>query len=212
MSRGSEVDAGAFSDWLRAMRAVLRDEQGADVPCGDCVGCCVSSYPIPLRPSDVVAQEQVPEQFVLHGPHRPGHMLMGYRDDGTCPFLSDRSCSIYGERPQSCRDYDCRIYAATGLLPAGERPLISARVQAWRFAYPRDTDHCEQAAVLQAAQFLCAWSDRFPAGMRAGTPTATAVLAIKTYEVFMDHGECAVETRTAQLIAAARRFDRHADD
>jgi hypothetical protein len=212
MSSASETDAGPFSAWLFAMRAVLRDEQDADVPCGECVGCCVSSYPIPLRPADTVAQEQVPEEFVLNGPVRPGHVLMGFRGDGSCPFLAARACSIYAHRPQTCRDYDCRIFAAAGLVPAGDRPVISTRVRAWRFTYPCAGDRFEQEAVLQAARFICAWSHRFPAGMRAGTPTATAVLAIKTYDLFMDHGECSVETRVAQLVASARRFDRRADD
>ena len=134
MTSAAEFDAGPFSDWLQAMRAVLRDEQHADVPCGDCVGCCVSSYPIPLRPSDRVAQEQVPEQYLLDAPGgKPGHLLMGFRDDGSCPFLVSRSCSIYADRPQTCRDYDCRIYAAAGLVPDGDRTAIERRVREWEF-------------------------------------------------------------------------------
>ena len=71
------VDAGSFGEWLAAMRAVLRGERDADVPCGDCIGCCVSSYPIPLRPEDVRARAEVPEQFLL-GLGRVGRAL----DDG----------------------------------------------------------------------------------------------------------------------------------
>jgi Fe-S-cluster containining protein len=208
VERAGVIDAGPFSDWLQAMRAVLRDEQHADVPCGDCVGCCVSSYPIPLRPADRVAQEQVPEQYLLNAPrHSSGHLLMGFRDDGSCPFLVSRSCSIYSERPQTCRDYDCRIFTATGQLPAGDRPIINERVQAWRFTYPRVRDRLEQAAVVQASLFIQSHPQCFPATLRAGTPTANAVLAIKSYEVFLELDDRAVADRALQLLAMVRRFD-----
>lgn len=209
-----EVDAGPFSDWLHAMRAVLRDEQDANVPCGDCVGCCVSSYPIPLRPSDRLAQEQVPEEFVLHAPMKPGHMLMGFRDDGSCPFLCAGACSIYRDRPQTCRDYDCRIFAAAGQVPAGQRPIIRERVMAWRFTYPANEDLQDAAAVRRAAEFIDAFKDRFPVEMRVGTPVATAIVAVKSYELFLDQGvqppqgSAGVAARIAQIAAAVLAFDR----
>jgi len=146
------IDAGAFSQWLAEMRAVLRGERDADVPCGDCVGCCVSSYPILLRLGDKLAREQVPEERLI-GPARAGERwLMGYRDDGSCPFLLEHRCSIYTDRPQTCRDYDCRIYAAAGLVPDGSRPVIAARVRAWKFDYASDQDRREAQAVSQAAR------------------------------------------------------------
>jgi hypothetical protein len=139
----ARVAAGAFGEWLAAMRRVLRGEQDADVPCGSCVGCCVSSYPIPLRPEDELARTQVPEQWLL-GPARAGERwLMGFREDGSCPFLSQRCCSIYAGRPQTCRDYDCRIYAAAGLLPDGGRPVIAERVGAWEFGFSSRQDNAD---------------------------------------------------------------------
>lgn len=208
------LDAGPFSDWLRAMRAVLRDEQGAAVPCGDCVGCCVSSYPIPLRPGDLVARQRVPEGFLLPVPGRsPENLLMGFREDGTCPFLDSRACTIYADRPQTCRDYDCRIFAATGLEPAGERPVIRERVRAWRFSYPGDADRAAQSAVQRAARFIRDQCAGFPPQLRAGQPTATAVLAIKCYEVFMapergSTSDLPPAAGIAAVLAAVRAFDR----
>jgi uncharacterized protein len=209
------ISAGSFGQWLRAMRAVLRDEQDADVPCGDCVGCCVSSYPIPLRPGDAVARAQVPEQYLLPAEGRaPERLLMGFREDGSCPFLAQHSCSIYADRPQTCRDYDCRIYTATGLAAAGERPVIAARVRRWRFTYVSAADQSAQAALLQGAQFIQTWRSRFPAAMRAGQPTATAVLAIKTYEVFLEQPDAncdaAVIALVSRVVNAARAFDTRA--
>ena len=55
MTTTSLRPAGHFGTWLSEMRAVLKGERHADVPCDGCVGCCVSSYAIPLRPADKVA-------------------------------------------------------------------------------------------------------------------------------------------------------------
>lgn len=192
------------------MRAVLRGEQAADVPCGDCVGCCVSSYPIPLRPSDRVAMERVPPEH-LHLPRDPGGSLarMGYREDGSCPMLRAGKCTIYSDRPQTCRDYDCRIYAAAGLLPDGERPVISERVLAWKFRFDSERERIDAAAVQRAAQFIRAQREKFPQAMRAGSATAAAVLAVKVFHLFLaeDAALEPVEQLLPRVIEAARAFD-----
>lgn len=205
------IDAGVFGEWLREMRAVLRGERDANVPCGSCIGCCVSSYPIPLRPGDKLAREQVPEQRLI-GPARPGERwLMGYQEDGSCPFLVEHRCSIYAHRPQTCRDYDCRIYAAAGFAPDGDRPVIAARVAEWAFSFPSDQDRDEADAVKRAAQFIRTNSVLFPAGMRAGSATAAAVLAVKSYQVFLSGAELRSSQELAQrVICAARVFDEEA--
>lgn len=195
------------------MRAVLRGQRDADVPCGDCVGCCVSSYPIPLREGDYVARSRLPKQFVIVSPELPGQTFMGFRDDGSCPMYVDSRCSIYADRPQTCRDYDCRIYTATGLLPAGNRGIINQRITTWKFSCDDEQDRVASGAVLRAAQFIRAHSAKFPAGMRAGSPTATAVLAVKTYGVFLDDrigsdaGPVAADKLVLRVIESAREFD-----
>jgi Fe-S-cluster containining protein len=209
----TDVAAGPFGAWLDDMRAVLRGERIADVPCGDCVGCCVSSYPIPLRSTDRVALERVPAGH-LHLPMASGGGLarMGYREDGSCPMLSTAGCSIYNDRPQTCRDYDCRIYAAAGVLPDGQRPIIQARVLAWQFTCANAEEAAKAAAVRRAAEFIRLRSAQFPAAMRAGSATAAAVLAVKTYGMFMDadlapgNGE-SDQQAVQRMVAAARAFD-----
>jgi hypothetical protein len=206
----SRIDAGPFGEWLAAMRAVLRGERDADVPCGDCVGCCVSSYPIPLRPRDEVARAQVPEQMLI-GAALPGRdWLMGYRDDGSCPFFAACSCSIYAHRPQTCRDYDCRIYAATGLLPDGNRPLIQQRVRSWQFECDSAADRAAAAAVRSSAQFIREHAGLFPPRMRAASATAASVLAVKTYEIFLsaETAETAPDETVRRVIGSAAAFDR----
>jgi uncharacterized protein len=194
------------------MRAVLRGQRDADVPCGDCVGCCVSSYPIPLREGDYVARSRLPAQFAIVSPELPGRTFMGFRDDGSCPMYVDSKCSIYTDRPQTCRDYDCRIYAAAGLLPAGERSIINQRVSAWKFNCDEERDRLASEAVFRAAQFIQAHSQKFPPAMRAASPTATAVLAVKTYGVFMQEStgadaELTAESLVLRVIECAREFD-----
>ncbi len=200
-------NAGDFDEWLAGMRAVLRGEAVADVPCAGCVGCCVSSYPIPLRPADRVALEQVPDRYLQFRPGDAARML--HRDDGTCPMLAAGRCSIYAVRPQTCRDYDCRIYAAAGLVPDGERPVISGRVREWRFAITDQAAGARLAAVRRAAQFIRSNAPLFPAEIRAHSATAAAVLAVKVHELFADKGAAGPVVEIVQAILdAAREFDR----
>ncbi|MEO6080652.1 MAG: YkgJ family cysteine cluster protein [Steroidobacteraceae bacterium] len=215
-TRLAGISAGNFGEWLEVMRAVLRGERDADVPCGDCVGCCVSSYPIPLRPTDHVALQQVPARHLrLPADSTAGLARMGYREDGSCPLLCAGACSIYNDRPQTCRDYDCRIYAAAELMPDGERPVIHQRVSAWRFEFISPEEHDAAEAVRQAAAFIRSHSALFPVAMRADSATATAVLALKTWSLFRNSarppgtGE-SPEQAVQRVIDAARQFDQKA--
>ena len=196
--------AGALGEWLADMRAVLRGERDANVPCGDCVGCCVSSYAIPLRPTDRVALEKVPSEF-LHLPAGAGTARMGYRQDGCCPMLHDGRCSIYADRPRTCRDYDCRIYAATGLLPDGNRPAIAKRVLEWQFDYRDAEDQRTAAALQRAALFLRGQRESLPREWQPATAAIIAVLAVKTCDLFSDADK---SPALAAVIARAREFDQ----
>lgn len=207
------IAAGPFGEWLAAMRAVLRGQRQADVPCGSCIGCCISAYPIPLRPEDTVARDQVPEQWLL-GAAVPGERwLMGFREDGSCPFMASGRCGIYADRPQTCRDYDCRIYAAAGLVPAGPRPAIEARVRLWRFDYTAEADRQAQAAVQHAAGFIRQHAGLFPGPMRASSPTAAAVLAVKVYPLFMRYPEGCQDPAVVveRVLEMVRAFDSNSD-
>src|SRR3954464_10590681 len=89
------VPAGDFCAWLEQMRASLRGDVGTDVPCGSCVGCCVSSYHIPIRLQDAAARSVIPPVLLVRAPGQPsGHSMMGYMEDGTCPMLHGGKCSI----------------------------------------------------------------------------------------------------------------------
>lgn len=202
------VAAGPFSDWLRRMRRSLQGNEGMDVPCGDCVGCCVSGYSVQLRPEDDRARAQIPAELLVSPPgFPPGHLTVQPKPDGLCPMLHAGRCTIYHVRPQTCLDYDCRIFAAAG-IEAG-KPIIDQRVHEWRFSYPSETDRLEHEAVRAAATFIREHRDSF--NVRVPTaPMGIAVFAIKAYAVFLDP-----ETKTRlpaeiarAMIDVARMFDR----
>ncbi len=193
------------------MRGVLKGERFADVPCDGCVGCCVSSYAIPLRPSDKVALEAVPARYLrLSIPGGPAQM--GYRSDGSCPLLEGRRCTIYRDRPQTCRDYDCRIYAATGLVPHGDRQVLRERVLEWVFDFTSDEERVQYGALQRAVRFIREHAALFPPAVRADTNAGVAVLAVKSWPLFANEkGDRSTDPspgeQVARVLQAARVFD-----
>jgi hypothetical protein len=126
--------------------------------------------------------------------------MMGYLPDGLCPMLKVGQCSIYSERPQTCRDYDCRIFAAAGIKAGAGKEVINRRIREWLFTYPTQLDRRMHDAVLAAAAFIQKKNSSFQ-GWRAPTaPTGIAVLAVKAYTVFLDTD---MQTKTDAEIAAA---------
>ena len=190
------------------MRRSLQGDEGMDVPCGDCVGCCVSGYSVQLRPEDHRAREQISAELLVSPPGFPaGHLTVQPTPEGLCPMLHAGRCSIYYVRPQTCLDYDCRIFAAAG-LDAG-KPIIDKRVREWRFSYSSELDRLEHQAVGAAASFIREHRDSFDVRVPT-TPMGIAVFAIKSYVVFVDP---ATKTKSAADIAramldASRMFDR----
>ena len=132
------IAAGPFAAWLAAARAALRGDAGIDVPCGDCTGCCTSGYSIQLRPADTRALAAVPAKWLVESAgFAPGQKTLAPRADGTCRMLESGRCTIYADRPQTCLDYDCRVFAAAGIDAGGEdKAVINRRVRAWQFDYP----------------------------------------------------------------------------
>jgi Fe-S-cluster containining protein len=203
------IAAGDFDLWLKQMCASLHGAAaGTDVPCGDCVGCCISSYPVPIRPSDGL-DAVVPDEHIVQV--SASSRIMVPRDDGTCPMLQNKRCSIYARRPETCRDYDCRIFAAAGIEAGGaERTLVNERVRAWRFVYATPQSRLTHEAIKAAARFIRNHTDAFT-GRPPTAPTGIAVLAVKSFTVFLD---AAVTSRSAEqiataIVAASREFDSY---
>ena len=142
------LDAGDFSTWLRDMRAALRGERGAEVPCAGCNACCRSSQFVHVEPDEHDALAHIPRELLFPAPGLPrGHRVLGYDQDGRCPMLVDDRCSIYDHRPRACRTYDCRIFAATGIEADDE--LVARGVARWRFTFA-DADARATSDALRA--------------------------------------------------------------
>jgi hypothetical protein len=202
------LPAGNFSEWLREMRRALAGDGGMDVACGDCRGCCVSSYYVKVRAHEARAMARIGDANLEPGPPRdPGSRLLGFRADGQCRMLVAGNCSIYEDRPETCRSYDCRVYAAAGMDAGPDKPVINQRVARWRFEFPEARDRDELAAVRAAASFLRQHPVRFPGGHVPSKASEIAVLAVKAYPVFMGpaprHGDA-----VAGIIEACSIFDR----
>src|SRR5437762_701800 len=137
------------------MRAAVRGERTADVPCEGCTACCTASQFIHIGPDETDTLAHVPRAIQFAAPGRPpGHMVLGYDNRGHCPMLVDNRCSIYEHRPRTCRTYDCRVFAATGVEIERGQERIAQRARRWRFAFPDDADRIEYEAVRAAAAFV----------------------------------------------------------
>jgi Fe-S-cluster containining protein len=204
----SSLPAGNFSDWLRAMRKALAGEGGMDVACGDCVGCCTSSYYIKVRSKESRALAAIDPRHLDPEPTAAGDRIMGFDSNGHCHLFANGGCSIYADRPDTCRTYDCRVFAAVGMPAGGEdKAVINERVARWRFDYPSESDRREQGAVRAAADYLRQHPVRFPNGRVPSRPSDIAVLAVKTYRVFLDPPANDPEIVRA-IIEANREFAR----
>jgi Fe-S-cluster containining protein len=208
------LSAGNFGQWLREIRRALQTDAGMDVACGSCAGCCTSSYFITIRPRETEVLRRIDRTLLVAAPSQaPGTMLMGYDKHGVCPQLIDRQCAIYSHRPETCRSYDCRVFAAAGLVAGGDDKLeINQRVLRWQFAYPEASDRAEHDAVLAAARFIRDNAQRFPNHRVAKYPSQLAVFAIKSYQLFLQRhvsqlGPDAQEELARDVMIAVKQFD-----
>jgi Fe-S-cluster containining protein len=202
------VDAGSFGAWLADFRASLQGRGGTTVPCGDCVGCCISSYAILVRPEDAQARAIIPAHLLTNAPALgAGVQAMGYLPDGACPMLQAGRCSIYEHRPQTCRDYDCRVFAAAGIDAGESKIAINKRVREWRFRYEQESDRDAHRALRAAAAFIRDRGADFPEHRLPKSPSGIAVLAAKSYEVFLDADDTRSSAEIARaIVETSRRF------
>jgi len=216
MVQEAPVDAGDFADWLDHTLQGLHSGTMAPVPCGDCRGCCASGYFIPLTPSDSAAAMAIPAPLLSPAPGMPpGYQVLGRTAQGACPMLEHNHCSIYPARPQACRAYDCRVFAAAGMAAGPDSfSRINARVRAWRFSYGSSHARAAHQAVQAAARFMEEKASAFPGGRVPRRPDELALLALKVHAVFL-RADLPTLTGTAiaeAVIASSRDFDARGPD
>jgi uncharacterized protein len=189
----AEQPAGEFSPWLRNVRRAQKLKVlGNDVPCGECIACCRASLFIHIRPEESDTLKHIPKPLLFPAPGLPkGHVLLGFHQKGECPMLKDNKCSIYEHRPRTCRDFDCRVFAATGVTIDGVGPQseIARRARSWRFSFSSEEDRRQFSAVQTAAAFLQEQRDAFPEGALPHAPVQLAALALEVYEVFYERAQ-----------------------
>lgn len=197
-----DLAAGDFSPWLREVQAAIRGEGDSEVPCGGCTACCTSFQFVHIEPDEPDTLARIPPELLFPAPGRPrGHVLLGYDERGHCPMLLDDGCSIYEDRPRTCRAYDCRVFPATGVELDGrhaDQAGIARRARRWRFAVGTPAAETELRAVRAAAGFLERSRESWPDGTVSSNPTQVAVLAIEVHEVFLGEDEATGEATVVE--------------
>jgi uncharacterized protein len=206
------LPAGEFSGWLASMVRTLDGAQGSDVPCGSCTACCRSAQFVHIEPDEHAALARIPSALLFPAPRLPaGHVLLGYDEQGRCPMLVEDRCSIYEDRPRTCRTYDCRVFAATDIEPDAAQPDIVERVRRWRFDHPTELDALEHRAVQAAARFVRERATELPGQARGGA-VQQAVLAIRAHAAFLTAGDAggpaAIIEPSVDAVAARLGDDR----
>lgn len=197
----ASLSAGNFATWLAEMRRALRGERDSDVPCGTCTACCTSSQFVHIAPDETDTLARIPSALLFPAPRLPrGHVLMGYDEHGHCPMLIDGACSIYADRPRTCRTYDCRVFPASGTNVDDDptKAAIAERSRRWQFDHPAADDTVLHDAVRAAAAFLVDHPE-VHAGGTSPPPTQLAVLAIEVHEEFIGDKRPDVAAVTVRL-------------
>ena len=93
-------------------------------------------------------------------------------------MLGSSGCTIYDRRPRTCRSFDCRIFAATGIEPpGGSDSKVAERVRDWTFD-DSDDQGVTRRALDETLMFLKAFEEVFiPYGIEPGTPIVANVAA-----------------------------------
>ena len=122
-----------FSEWRAALRRSLEDGVSTGVPCDGCTACCRSHQFVLIEPDEAATLKRIDGSLLAPAPGRPpGWKVLGFDQDGRCPMLGESGCTIYEDRPRTCRVYDCRVFAAAGVDP--DQPLVATRARTWVFS------------------------------------------------------------------------------
>jgi uncharacterized protein len=204
----TDLEAGEFSAWADRARDAQFGDADAAVPCAGCTACCRSSFFVHIGPDEAATLRRIPPALLVRAPGLPpGHKVLGYDERGHCPMLVDDRCSIYEDRPQTCRKFDCRVLAAAGLQPDGPgQDALAERVRRWRFDVDDEHDRGARDAVRAAVAFLEAHPECFEPGRNPVNAVQRSVTALAVYELFLDTDGRVVEPDVDAVRAALARL------
>jgi hypothetical protein len=124
--------AGTPTAILRDWRPALKRET-VPVPCNGCVSCCRSGMLVTLTPAEA---QRLPTQV---GPD--GKLKLAHRGRDCAMFdAQNNRCSIYEDRPEVCKTYDCRQLWMGGLRNTHRGREMNERLDSWRTEVHSDTD------------------------------------------------------------------------
>lgn len=129
---------GAVSTLVRAWKKSLKTGV-VNVPCESCTACCRS---IAIQLTDSEAPQYAHERTEADG------LVLKKQANGDCHYLIDNKCSIYEQRPQACRVYDCRFRLLIGLMH-DEHPAMVEALDQW---LPIRVATAEDKAILKEAK------------------------------------------------------------
>jgi Fe-S-cluster containining protein len=182
------INTDNFSVWLSKIRKSIQNNIVMEVPCGACRACCTSSLFIQINKNEVKTINKIDKRLLIETPNIPkGNYLLGYLSNGHCPMFKENQCSIYTNRPNTCKIFDCRTFTATALKADNHlKKEISIQSERWRFSFTKKIDKIEFDAICKTVEFIKENKELFP-GKRIPTQNSElAILAIKTYKVFVD--------------------------
>jgi len=183
-----KLSAGEFSNWVDEFTRTMKGTGRGDAPCGECVGCCTSSKFIHIRPTDKDALNVIPKEVMFQAPGlSEGYYLLGYNDKGHCPLFKAGKCSIYGSRPETCRQYDCRALATTNIRITDESEEITRKANSWEFEFSSDRSIELHSSVKLAGEFLSKYANKFPNGFIPPLSIQVAVMAIRVHSIFLGY-------------------------
>jgi len=199
----TERVAGSFAAWADRTRAAQAGDAEATVPCDGCTACCRSSFFVHIGPDETASLSRIPRELLVRAPGLPpGYMVLGYDERGHCPMLVDDQCSIYEDRPLTCRKFDCRVLRAASLAPDGPgQDALAEQVRRWRFDVDTVRDRVVRDAVHAAADYIEAHPECFEPGRNPVNAVQRSVTALAIYDVFVDDGR--VVEPDAEVVRAA---------
>lgn len=75
----------------------------ANVPCNGCTACCKGQRII-LGPDE---EHGYRFEFTRRGDGLV-EMMLAHKPNGDCIYLGQHGCTIHGQAPHACREFDCR--------------------------------------------------------------------------------------------------------
>jgi len=207
-----KINTENFTLWLIKMRKALRDNSGIDVPCGNCIACCTSSYIIHVYPDEKETISAIPKNLIFEDPDSSsGIMTLKSNKNGHCLLMNNKKCLIYHKRSWICRIYDCRLLTAAGLKESVDKKEINKQVDLWRFSYTDADDYKNHMAVQNAAAFIIKNKSKFPFGYITEKPIQQAATAVKVFELFktmrLDITEESIDLIIIKIIETIKKFD-----